>query len=234
MSSIEDALRYPTNHDDWIVTLLIGGVLSLFSFLIIPLFIVYGYIVRVIRNSIDGDPEPPVFDEWGELLVDGIKAAIIIFVYMLIPLIVAAVMVGGSIGAMMAGGRGGAAAGIAGLIVGLLVTFVLSLVFGYIAVAAVVNFAHEDDIGAGFDFGTLREVMLDRDYAVAWALSVAVFIGAAVISGLFNVIPILGAVISTFVFFYAQMVGATLWADGYEAARLGGATDPPATGESAI
>lgn len=235
MSSIEDALRYPMNHDNWIVTVLIGGALSLFSFLVVPILIVYGYLLRVIRSSVDGSAEPPEFGDWGELIVEGFKAAVIGFVYMLIPLIVGAVTVGGSMAAMIGGGRAGAAAGLAGLAVGFLITFVLSLVFGYVAVAAIVHFANEGNIGAGFDFGTLREIMFDRDYAVAWAMSVVVFIGAAIVGGLLNVIPLLGAVVSTFVFFYAQVVGARLWAGGYEQARAGATGGGTvAAGDSAI
>lgn len=235
MSSIEDALRYPMNHDDWIMTILIGGVLSLFSFLFVPILIVYGYLLRVIRTSVDGQAEPPIFEDWGELIVEGFKAAVIGFVYMLIPLIVGAVTVGGSIAAIAGGGRAGAAAGMTGLAVGFLVTFVLSLVFGYAAAAAVVHFAIEGDISAGFDFDTLRGVMLDRDYATGWAMAVVVGIGAAIVGGLLNVIPLLGAVVSTFVFFYAQMAGARLVAGGYEQARSGGVSGGTvAAGDSAI
>jgi hypothetical protein len=234
MASLGDALEYPMEHDDWVKTLLIGGVLSIFAFLLIPIIVVYGYIVRVIRHSLDGDPRPPEFGDWGDLLVDGLKMLVILIVYMLIPAIVAAVTVGGSVAAMATGTRGGAAAGVAGLVVGFLVSFVLALAFGYVAVAAIVNFAREGSVGAAFDFDTLRPILFDSDYAVAWALSVAVFIAVGIVTGVLNIIPFIGAIIGAFVGFYAQIVAARLWADGYGAARGYGTDDWDSAGESTV
>lgn len=215
---IESALRYPTESDEWTKTVAIGGVLTLFGFLLLPLFVVYGYVVRVVQECTAGNREPPVFEEWGDLLVDGLQAWVIGIVYLLVPLVVGAVTVGGSIAAMVSGTRAGTAAGLAGLGIGLLVTFVLSLVFGYVAVAAIVNFAREGEFGAAFDFGVLRAVVFDRDYAVAWLVSVVVFIAAGVIAGALNAIPFLGAILGAFVGFYALVVAANLWADGFERA----------------
>ena len=179
---------------------------------------VYGYIVRTLRHRLDGRPEPPLFGEWGSLFVDGLKAWIIGIVYLIIPLTVGGITVGGSITAMAIGSRSGSAAGVAGLIGGLLITFVLTLVFGYFAVVAVVNFAREDRFGAAFDLDMIRAVALDRDYAIPWGVSVVVFIVAGVIASVLNIIPFLGFVVGSFMFFYAQIVAASLWADGFAAA----------------
>lgn len=218
MVAIGDAISYPMERDDWIKTVLIGGVLTIFSFLIIPALPVYGYVVRAIRTSLGGQAEPPAFDDWGSLFVEGIQAWVIGIIYMIIPGIVAFVLIGGSIAAMATGTRGGAAAGLGGLLVGFLVTFVLSLVFGYFAVIAVVNFAREERFGAGFDFATLQRVGFDGTYAVAWLASVVVFIVAAVIGGVLNVIPFLGLIVGSFLYFYAAVVAANLWADGFSEA----------------
>lgn len=235
MASLGDALEYPTENDNWVKTILIGGALSIFAFLLIPIIFVYGYIVEVIRHSLDGDPTPPEFEDWGDLLVDGLQALVIVIVYLLIPAIVAAVTVGGSVMAMATGTRGGAAAGVAGLLFGFLISLVLALVFGYVAVAAVVNFAREGSLGAAFDFGTLRPILFDSDYAVAWALSVAVFFAVGIVTGVLNLIPVIGAIIGAFLGFYAQIVAARLWADGYSAARGPGGTDDwESAGESTI
>lgn len=107
------------------------------------------------------------------------------------------------------------AAGAAGFGLGALLALALTVVFSYVAVAAIVNFIAEDRVGAAFDFGTLREVVTTREYAVAWLLSVVVFIVAAVVSGLLNIVPFLGAILGAFVFFYAEVVAAALWADGF-------------------
>lgn len=223
------------DHDDWKKTVLIGGILSVFGFLLIPLLPVYGYIIRVIRHRLEGDRRPPTFGDWEALFVDGVKAFVIGFVYLLIPGIVGTITVGGSIAAMATGTRGGAAAGLAGLGLGLLLTFVLALVFGYVAVAAIVNFAKEGRVGAAFDFATIKPVVFNGDFATAWALSVVVFIGASVVVGILNVIPVLGAVIGAFVIFYAQMVAGHLWAGGYNDARgTGEVSDRSSVRESTV
>ena len=65
--------------------------------------------------------------------------------------------------------------------------------------------------------------------------SLAVFLGASVLVGVLNGIPILGAVVGAFVFFYARVVAARLWAGGYADVRTEaeGATRPDVGGSVA-
>jgi hypothetical protein len=224
MTSLSDAIEYPREHDTWKKTILIGGLLSVFAFLFIPVLLLYGYILRVVKRRLDDDPQPPVFGEWGELLVDGIQVFVIGIIYLFIPLLVGAITIGGAIAAIATGTEGGAIAGLAGALFGFVISFVLSLVFGYVAVAAIVNFAREDRFGAAFDFATLRTVVLDGDYAVAWLISIGVFMISGIVAAVLNIIPILGAVIGAFISFYAQVMAAYLWTEGYTAAR--DASDP--------
>lgn len=209
--NLDEAVRYPTRSDSWIKTVLIGGVLIFLGFLLVPLFLVYGYIVRSIGAVLADDPSPPEFDEWGELFVDGALAWIISVVYLLVPLLVAGFTVGGSIAAVATGSEIGAAAGAGGLLVGLTISTILSLAFGYLAVVAVVNFAREGQFGAAFDLDVIKTVALDRDYAIAWLVSVGVFLIAGVVSS----IPFVGWIITPFVSFYAAIVAADLWAGGF-------------------
>lgn len=215
MNDLNDVLTYPTESDDWVKTVLIGGVLSLFGFLLVPLFLVYGYLVRALRANLEGEPEPPTFDAWGELLVDGLKATIIGFVYMLVPLVVMAVTVGGAVLAMATGSEAGAAAGFGGMMLGFFVTIVLMLLFGYLATVAIVNFAREGRFGAAFDVDVISGVALDRAFAVPWLLSVAVFVAASLV----NVVPLIGTLLAVFANFYALVVACALWADGFDEAR---------------
>jgi hypothetical protein len=209
--NLDEAVRYPTRSDSWIKTVLIGGILIFFGFLLVPLFLVYGYIVRSIGAVLADDPSPPEFDEWGELFVDGALAWIISIVYLLVPLLVAGFTIGGSIAAVATGSEIGAAAGAGGLLVGLTISTILSLAFGYLAVVAIVNFAREGQFGAAFDLDVIKTVALDRDYAIAWLVSVGVFLIAGVVSS----IPFVGWIITPFVSFYAAIVAADLWAGGF-------------------
>lgn len=228
MTGLNAALTFPTEREGWIRTVLIGGVLTFLSFLVVPAILVAGYVVRTIRDSLEGSAAPPVFDDWGSLLVDGIQAIVIGFVYMLIPTIIWWVTVGGTILAFATGTQEGMMAGAGLALGGFLVSFALLLVFGYVGVVGVVNFAREERFGAGFDFGVIKAVAFDRAYAVAWLAAVVVFIVASVIVGLLNVIPFLGFLIGSFVFFYVDIVAAKLWAGGYAEARgpLGEAASP--------
>ncbi|WP_336337771.1 DUF4013 domain-containing protein [Haloarcula brevis] len=222
MDSLEETLRYPMEDDDWTTTVLIGGVLSLLSVLVVPGILVYGYLVQAVRERAAGATRPPGFEDWGDLFVDGLKAWVIGIVYMLVPLVVLGVTVGGSLIAMATGTRAGAGAGLAGLFGGLVISTVLSLVFGYVATAAIIHFACTGEFEAGFDFGTLRKLVLSPEYATPWLVSVGLVVAANIVVNLLNVIPFLGSLVavllSPFATFYVAVVATDLWAGGYNAA----------------
>lgn len=214
-----EAINYPMNRDDWIKQVVIGWVLLILSFLIIPWFIVEGYLIDVLRQSEAGDDQPPAFEDWGSLLVDGLKAFVISFVYLLIPSIVFFVTVGGSLMAMLAGG--GAAAGLAGLFGGLAITFVLYLVFGYFLLVGLANFAKNDSLGSAFDFGTVIDVGLSGDYLIGWLMAVVLIFVANIIVGVLNIIPILGLIIGLVVSFYASVAAFNIVGRAFAEAQAG-------------
>lgn len=219
MDSLNSIASYPTNRDDWMQTVIIGGILIFIGFLLVPLVLVYGYVIRVIRRTLDGVDSPPEFDDFGELFVDGLKAWAIGIVYMLIPAVVTGVTVGSAAVSLALDGNLGATMG--GLILGLTLSAILSLVFGYVGTAALVNFAREDSMAAAFDFGVIRRVVVHRDYATAWLVAlVALFLASLVGS-----IPVIGWILAPFTGFYALTVAGNLWSDGFSAALDG--TDTP-------
>lgn len=220
---ISDALTYLRNSDNALTTVLIGGLLSMIGFLLVPILFVNGYLVRVLRRTAAGEETPPVFDDWGRMGIEGLKATVIAIVYGFVPLVVGAVLIGGSAVAIATGGSvdGGSAAigaGIVGLLVSLTITFVLGLVAWYIIPAATANFAERGTLAAGFDIGTLRPILFSGTYATGWLLALGVIVGGAIVAGAVNaVIPVLGAVPGLFVSFYASVaayyvIGRT-WAD---------------------
>ncbi len=77
---ISDSLRYPTSNWSKVVIL---GVLILFSFLIIPLFLALGYLFRVVKTSLEGVDELPNFVAWGRMMVEGIKLFLVYLIYTL-------------------------------------------------------------------------------------------------------------------------------------------------------
>ncbi|ADE04405.1 DUF4013 domain-containing protein [Haloferax volcanii] len=208
---ISESLSYPRNDENWLKTVLIGGVLSFLGFLIVPTFLVIGYLLRVVRATMKGDEQPPVFDDWGDMAVDGVKGFAIAFVYGVLPLIIMSVFVGSAIIGIFAGG-GSDTAGIFGgimTLVGLLVSLVLGLLAAYIVPAALANYAETDRLGSAFDVGALRPVLTSGKYVTAWLTAFVVLFAVSVVLSLLNVIPLLGQLLSfvlgPFVGFYAAV-----------------------------
>jgi hypothetical protein len=222
MVAVEEALTYPTESDDWIVTILIGGILTPLTLGIIP----SGYLLRAIRANLDGEPEPPTFGDWGELFVDGLKVLVVYLVYMIIPFLVFVFTVGTAVFAILTGGDAGAAAGLGTIVLGGLASLVLSFVFGYFAVVGIVNLAKEEELGAAFDVDTIKDVGLDGDFAIPWLVSVGVFFGISIVTNVLNIVPGLGALVGLFLNFYGLVVASTLWADGFVAATDAGEAGP--------
>ena len=203
IESIATAVRYPAESDDVVKTVLVGGLLSLFGFLVVPLFVLAGYVVEVLDRTAAGDETPPTFDGLGEMTVTGVKAAAIGIVYGFVPL---AVGVGGVIVGIAGIGVGGDGAlgglGVLGILLAGLFSLVLALLVGYLLPAALANFARTRSIGSAFDAGLLKPIWLSRSYAVAWVTMVAVLLVGGLVGAVLNVVPVLGAVAAVFVGFY--------------------------------
>jgi hypothetical protein len=219
---VETLLRYPLQSDEWLSTVLIGGIALLLSFLLVPLFVVAGYGVRAIRAGMDNAAEPPVFDDWGTLLTEGFVAGVIGFVYQLVPMVVFFVTVGGSFLALLTGSDIGAGIGVVGFLGGLFVWWLLAVAFGYVGFAGVGNYAREGRFGAGFDLDTIAGVVTSREYLVAWVYVVVLNIAVGVVVAALNVVPVLGGIVGVFVGFYAFIIAAWLLGDGFAAATMEG------------
>jgi hypothetical protein len=212
-----DALRFPRSGDDWLPTVIIGGVLSLLSVFVLPGLVVQGYLLRVLRAGAREDATVPSFTEWGTLLVDGLKLVLVSLGYglaVVLPLVVLSVVLAATagLGGETTGPR--LLASLVGLGVGV-VFVLLSLVVGYVLPAAMANFAIEGRLGAAFDVGTVARGAISVEYAVAWVLALVV----AVVGGLLGtVLSVL--VVGIFVLFYVQISVYYLWGRGF-AAGLG-------------
>lgn len=212
----EEAVRYPSTDDDWILTVFVGGVLTFFSFLLLPLLPVYGFLIRVLRAGMNDDP-PPSWSGWGELFVQRFVAFVIAFIYQLIPLIVVAVSVGGSIAAFVSGSPESVGMGIASLLGGLSLAFLLTIIFGYIGLIGLANYAREGRFGAAFDVGLIKRVGLNRTYAIHWIYGVVILIAASVVTSILGIIPFLG-IVGVFVIFYAMIAAGRVWGRGFAGA----------------
>lgn len=211
---LEDSLTYLRNSDDWLKTLLIGGVLGLLGVLIVPTFIVYGYLMRVLRATMRGEERVPEFDDWGDMLVDGLKAFAITLVYGLVPAILGAVFVGFGVLTLVSGGNADsgilAGLGTVGILLGTLLTLVLGLVAAYIIPAALANYGETGRVGSGFAFGELRPVLTSTKYMTAWAYAIGIFLVSGVLVGVVSFTGV-GAIVAPFVSFYVGVAAAYIF-----------------------
>lgn len=218
---IESAITFPMEDDDWLVTVLVGGVINVASIIVLPVFLLYGYYVKVAREAMDGAAEPPAFGNWGELFVDGVKAFGIVVVYQIVPLVVLVVVGGGSIAAMATGTEAGAGAGLLGLFGAFVITTVLAIAFGYVGIAGLMNFVATGSIGSGFEVGTLVDVATDRNWMMAWAYVIAINVVFGLVFGIIGAIPFVGLIVlpvAPFAYFYLGVVMYRIWGQGFAAA----------------
>ena len=206
-----DAISFPANSDDWIPTLVIGGLLMALSILVLPAFVVLGYYVRVLDRAARGETEAPSFTDWGGLFADGLKLLIVSLVYSLVIFVPLGAAVG-LFATPLATGNSGAASVAGGLlgVASLLLVGALSIVVSYLLPAAYVNVAVEGTVGAAFDFGTILRGALTGDYAVAWFLALVVgVVGGAVAT------PLAMLVVGLPLLFYVQVVAYYLLGRGF-------------------
>lgn len=209
---ITESLTYLRESDDRVKTLLIGGVLGLLGVLLVPVFVTYGYLMRVLRARMDGRDDVPVFDDWGEMTVDGLKAFAISFVYGVVPAVLAGVfIVAGALG-IAGSGDSGIAAGLGGMTVlfGAVLAVVLGLVALYVTPAALANYGETGRMGSAFAFGELRSVLGTGKYMTAWAYAAVVGVAASVVIGVLGA-TVVGGVAAPFVWFYASVAAAYIF-----------------------
>ncbi len=217
---ISASLNYLRESDNAVMTTAIGGVLFILSVFLFPVIFVAGYLMRVLRQTSTGNDEPPVFDDWADLGVDGLKTVAISVVYSVIPVAILGIAGIFGIGLAVAGLGDSAAGGLIGGTLALLLVFlglVLSIAGAYVTPAALSNFAEADSLTAGFELGSIWAVITTKAYAVGWLTAMAVLLGGAVVVSALSVVPLVGTLAGLFVQFYALVAAFYIfghtWAD---------------------
>lgn len=218
---LEEGISYPTKGENALGKNLLGGLLVAVWFLIIPALAYYGYLVRVLRDTVAGREEPPAWDDWGTLIGDGVKLIAISVGYGVVPFALAFGIV--LLGGLLAGGAGdpvgaiGPGAGLAGLLVFLLA----SLILLYIFPAAVTNFAVTGRLGSAFERDRIGTVVTSSEYAIAWLLPIVIYTGVYVIN-LFLLVTVIGLILIPWISFYASVVTFQMFGQAYHSVL----TDP--------
>jgi len=190
VSSLRTLLKFPFSTPGWTNRFLVGTALLWAGMFvpIIPIVFVAGYVVRVARRVIQGEP-PALADwnDWNQLALDGLRAMVIGLAYMAPSFIV---MMGGLLlymgvwfgGVFAVAGNQTESAGatfFALLLVAMAILF-LSMFAGWLLwalgltplPAALMHFAAQDRLGAAFQPGKWWEVVrADKwGYLAAWVI----------------------------------------------------------------
>lgn len=157
------AFTFFTEDERWVTKLLIAGLLVMFSWLIIPIFLLLGYTTEVLQNVAHGNPRPlPEWDNVGAKFAKGLSVFVIGIVYALPLILFACCFVGltSVLSGSSSGARGSNDTGntIVSLLSICFACFALlySIVVAVMAPAAITLYAVTERLGAAFKF---REVL---------------------------------------------------------------------------
>ena len=193
-----DASKYPLSNFNRILIL---GILTILSSLIIPAFLVLGYLFKIIKSSMEGSSELPMFGEWIQMFADGLKVFVVLFIYSVVPLILIFLGIWTALLPMLSvPGYGsilnptvsmGVIGGITFIGIGLqiLVSFFIPIALG--------NMAHHDKLGGAFRFGEIIEKIREIggvDYFI-WFVVMVIIAWAAYFISFFLVFPLFIGVI---------------------------------------
>jgi hypothetical protein len=117
--------------------------------LMLPLL---GYTLRILR----GESPAPEVEDWGTLFIDGIKYAIIMFIWMIPVMIVYGLLFGVMFAGAVSGDETAAVVGMGIFFIGMLVVAVLSIIIGLFSLIGIVRFARTGSIGEAFNISAIR------------------------------------------------------------------------------
>ena len=169
----KDSLEYSAK--EW-ETLIILGVFCLFSFLLIPIFLVVGYNYRVINIAVNGiingkDPLPK-FDDFIGMFIDGIKVVLVQIAYLIVPIIIFLIFVA------IAGNLNGILAG-ATTLVGCLVTFIIGIIAFLMEQMGICHMIYNDgSLSKAFAISEIKEVIEE----IGWFKCLVTYIGLIIIT----------------------------------------------------
>lgn len=230
---VSDALKYPLS--DWTKILMLGIILviagignisrslmtdsALISVLGIIGFIVgllgYGYFFRIIKSSLAGISDLPSFDDFVTMFIDGIKVAVVGFVYSIPAVILILIFAASIIISLISNPSSIPIGALIGAGVGIILAMLYMLIITPIIAVAVANMAHNDsEFGAAFRFSEIFDSIGNIGWGniIIWyivTIIVYIVIGAigGIITGLFSLIsPVVTIVLmSLIVTPYLQM-----------------------------
>lgn len=229
---IGKAFTYMFDDDQWITKILIAAAITLigvaFGILVIPAILAFallgGYGVEVTRRVIEKrSPVLPEWDDWGTLLLDGLKVWVIGIVYAL-PVIILGLCL--SPVTAVASDSSEGLASLFGSVLGCF-NFLWGIVVGLLVPAAIAFFVVEGEISAAFRFGDV--IGFVRDNFVTYLIVMLMVWVAGLIGGLGFLVCGVGWLVTIP---YAAWVTSYLYGQAYLEAK-GSASQPVLEEEAA-
>ena len=239
LDELSALLRFPFRGKSGQNRFLVGSALLLGGMFvpILPAILVYGYLVRLMRGVMRGEPaELPAWELWGELFIDGLKAMVVAFAYLLPGILsmlagfVAYFLAGPLSIAMMSAGRSGSDAspalllgllgGMAIMLLGMSLGFFLSFLGTVPLPAALARFVESGRLGDAFHLRALWRLIRAQGwrYFAAWVVVMGLIGTAYILYTLIYFTWILCAVALFFLapaMFYALTIGAAAFGRFY-------------------
>jgi len=202
---ISRAFTFVTKDERWVGKIGIGALVSLLGFLIIPIPLLWGYMVGVARNVKDGALNPmPEWDDWGRLFKDGLAIMVAQFVYTLpfwlLSCVAGAGIVGmGSLTEISEEAATAGVFGIFGLTTCLVLLFVFMLLF--VSPAIVIQYVRTDDFGSVFRVGEVFGIAIKNIGNILLIMLAMMGVGIVfnIIIGILGIIPCIGWLIAVIV-----------------------------------
>ena len=171
----------------WVSKVLMGSGCLLLSFLIVPLFLLHGYAIRVARRARTTPDGPlPEWDDLGSLLWDGFKCWLVTFLPMMALYMVLAAAMAALVGICIAAGAANGSGPPIALIVGVVVMmlgFYAGIFFLYLLGPAIaVVYLDTGSVLSAFHFRALWKVVVERpiDYLLCFIISLAILFLATI------------------------------------------------------
>jgi hypothetical protein len=213
---IGKSFTFVFEDEQWITKILLAAAILLlgvlFSWvlaipLILAMALLYGYGVEILRGVIHGYADKlPEWDDWGKLLVDGLKVLVIGIVYAL-PIILVNICLG-----IPAGLLAEEAEGLSSLLSVFLscLSFLYAIAMSIVLPAAIAFYAANDDLNAAFRFGEVFAFV--RDNLATYLITFVMSWVASLIGGLGSLVCGIGWLVTTP---YSLMVTGHLYGQAY-------------------
>jgi hypothetical protein len=218
MDVIRDALRFPKNRENgWTNPILIGSIVNIAgSAFILPYPFVLGYYIKTLRTTLHGDPNPPIFEDWKGLYIDGLKGSVIVLLALFIPILIGSVLLAAITDPITGGSSIGAMLGV------LVILALLSSVFWFVVPASLGNMALTGKFRSAVDLPVILDTVTSKRYITYWLLGTGIFFGFFVLYMILFFIPIVNFVAifgAPFAVLYVTISAFYLYGRGFALAQ---------------